>query len=597
MTKLTYFKDNPDLTLIETDNGLVTKWLRKSQSRLIQYTTYYYPISELDDVFKFFYMVQEPFETAPEVMEAYHKFQSKLDIIKQIKEGQVKDFSFTTPADFTGKLHPEQQEVVAQMLLIRKCLLAMEVGMGKTVVSLFTMLKIHEMTGAKCMIVCEAGQIHKPWLDTIFKFSTLKNILVIDGDADERLRKIAAGKADMNKHWLWMCSYETIRINMPDLPKEWDVLVLDEITKIKNVSTKNAKSLRGLSSKYTFGLSGTPIMNSYNDIYGIFKMLNPYLFTNKENFIERYLKVDYFGNPKGLLPGMEVEMNAKLYPWVRQLIKKDVGKDKPMHILTYPVPLTVAQQQELDEINAQIANGERSAFESGTALRQVCNMVSIVTEPMVIEGEFDKTGKPRVIRTLKYPLLPVDEATNKVQRLRELIHDIVDVKKKKVMVFSFFKEAINILVSEFKKNYKVDIVTGESKKGCAFPNIVDCDTCGRHRTCPNVKNKVFSFVQGKTQILFGSDSLSRAYSMYTCDTIINFDLPWSSGDLVQRMGRIDRDNNPVPEFFVYNIVTLGTIEERIIKIIERKEYESSKVFPKYKVGLSKLSGTIKVERI
>jgi superfamily II DNA/RNA helicase len=116
----------------------------------------------------------------------------------------------------------------------------------------------------------------------------------------------------------------------------------------------------------------------------------------------------------------------------------------------------------------------------------------------------------------------------------------------------------------------------------------------KYRYCNTVKKYISDFVDGNINVLFGTDSLSRAHNLPTCDSLINFDLPWDSATMEQRIGRIDRANNPAPELFVYNIVTLGTIEERIIRIIETKEKESDKVFPKYNVNLSQLSNTIRV---
>jgi len=471
-----------------------------------------------------------------------------------------------------------------------------------TLVSLFAILKLRETTNVSALIVCESNQIHKPWLDTLLKFTDIKDYLIVEGDADERAKKIAYGKAHPEKYWLWIVSYDTVRIEYENLPKQWTVMILDEITKVKNVSTDAFQALYELDATYKFGLSATPVMNTYFDLYGVMKTVNSNVFTNKQNFMDRYLDLDFFGNPKGLKTGMEEELKRKIYPWTIQLKKSDVGlgQDKPKEIVSLPIPLTELQKKELERIYGEIASGERTAFESGTILRQICNTLAIASEVVPVldrEGnpEVNSKGEPRTKSRLLYPDIPLPDSTNKIQALKDLIKQTVDVQKKKVVVFSFFKTAINLLEKELEGQYRVKTVTGDSARGCKYPSVVNCKDCPKYRYCKMLKKEIYEFVEGDVQILLGTDSLSRAHNLYTCDTIINFDLPWSSADLEQRMGRIDRGNNTAPVFFIYNLVTLGTIEERIIKIIETKQKEAGKVFPEYNVKLGKLSKTIQVK--
>jgi SNF2 family DNA or RNA helicase len=283
-----------------------------------------------------------------------------------------------------------------------------------------------------------------------------------------------------------------------------------------------------------------------------------------------------------------------------QVRKREVGQVKPKEFVTLPVPLMPLQQVELDRINNEIANGERTAFESGTVLRQICNTLRIVSEvkPILdVKGDpiYDAKGKVKTKSILRYPDIPMADSTNKVAVLKEIIKQKVVVEKKKVVVFSFFKTAVKLLEQELLKDYAVKTITGETARGCKFPKVVQCNKCPKYRYCKMIKKEIWEFVEGDVPVLLGTDSLSRAHNLYTCDTIINFDLPWSSADMEQRIGRIDRANNAAPKLYVINLVTLGTIEERIIRIIETKQKESDKVFPSYNVSLSRLSSTIKIK--
>lgn len=596
---------NPEFCKIITDNYLVNEWLPKSPSRVYfrLEKNWAYPITEILDIFEFANKIQEQVILDPFVEKKYIEFNTKLEIVKKLKNNEIKEFNLTKPNLFKSDLEEKyhyQYSIISQMLLMQKCLLVVSVGLGKTIISLYTILKLKELTDTKALIICESNQIHKPWVDTILKFTNLEDFLIIEGDSSERNRRIQQGIKNMDKYWCWIASYDTIKIEFKKFPKNWTVLLFDEITKIKNVSTDAFKSVAELDATYKFGLSATPIITNYYDLYGIMKTINSNIFTSKQNFSDRYLQLDIFNNPRGLKPGAEEEIKRKIYPWTVQLLKKDVMEVKPKEMISFSVPLTELQQKELNRIHQEIQNGDRTAFESGTILRQICNTLAIVSEvrPVLdINGNpvMDSRGKPKTKSHLLYPSIDIKDSTNKIEKLKEIIYQVVDLQKKKVVIFSFFKTAIELLEKILTQKYDLRVVTGESARGCKYPTITYCNNCPKYRYCKMIKKLIFDFVEGNVPILLGTDSLSRAHNLYTCDTIINFDLPWSSADLEQRIGRIDRSNNIAPKLYIYNLVTLGTIEERIIKIIETKERESDKVFPKYNVTLSKLSKTIRVE--
>lgn len=566
MTKLEA-TESRDLFKIITDNKLLLDTIKNSPSRIWKSGIFYYPIQEFQDVLKYIKLLNEPYEINPIVMQEIENFKLRLDILQKIKNDDLKDIDLSPPTGFKTELFERQKKIAARVLLMRKQLLALEVGMGKTVISLFVIFKLRQLCNIKALIICEANQIPKTWVNTILSFTDTKPV-VIEGNKEKRLEILNNVTKD---DWLFVASYETIRIT-PEIPKNWDIIVYDEITKVKNVSAKTSKALQELNAPYKIGLSGTPIKNSYLDLYGILKIINPYIFTTKANFIKRYIVLDFFKRPIGLQKNMEFEIIQKIDPWVVQQTKADVNIDKPIHIKTLSVDLVPLQIKELEKIKQAILTGEKNPFECQTTLRQICNTVKLLDE---------------------YKDLPIEETTNKMVVLKKLLNELVKEKSKKVLIFSFFKEAVELIYQELCNEYKVEVITGDTKKFCKFKEITNCFQCKEYKKCESIKRKIFDFVEGDYQILLGTDSLSRAHDIYTCDTIINFDLPWTDADLIQRIGRVDRgEKNKAPEFFVYNLATLGTIEEKIIKIIERKAKEGGKIFPKFSVKMKKLSATI-----
>lgn len=96
---------------------------------------------------------------------------------------------------------------------------------------------------------------------------------------------------DISKHEIEYINYEKISRDREFHKKSYDCIILDEVHKLKSLTSKISKIIRRVSSRatYVWGLTGTPMANFYDDIYVIFKNMSINEFDmNHNEFIERY---------------------------------------------------------------------------------------------------------------------------------------------------------------------------------------------------------------------------------------------------------------------------------------------------------------------
>lgn len=76
------------------------------------------------------------------------------------------------------------------------------------------------------------------------------------------------------KNQIFLCGYETWRVDSA-LPqaREFDLVILDEIQRIKNPDTQLARAVTGLRSPIRWGLSGTPLENRLEELLAVFSFL------------------------------------------------------------------------------------------------------------------------------------------------------------------------------------------------------------------------------------------------------------------------------------------------------------------------------------
>jgi SNF2 family DNA or RNA helicase len=70
-------------------------------------------------------------------------------------------------------------------------------------------------------------------------------------------------------------------------------------------------------------------------------------------------------------------------------------------------------------------------------------------------------------------------------------------------------------------------------------------------------------------LLLCSESGGEGRNLQFCNTLINFDIPWNPMAIEQRIGRIDRIGQ-TREVFVFNLITAGTIEDAMLRILDEK---------------------------
>ncbi len=75
--------------------------------------------------------------------------------------------------------------------------------------------------------------------------------------------------------------------------------------------------------------------------------------------------------------------------------------------------------------------------------------------------------------------------------------------------------------------------------------------------------------RGRAQVLIATEAGGEGINLQFCHHMINFDLPWNPMRVEQRIGRVHRLGQ-TEDVKIYNLCTLGTIEEYIISLLHEK---------------------------
>ena len=397
------------------------------------------------------------------------------------------------------ELYPHQKEGRDFLLKHKKACLFFEVGTGKT----YTALSAITMLPKNYRILIVAP---KRVLDMVWKTETA---------------------FDLSDRDVTYLNYEKISRDKTFTKNTWDCIVLDEVHKIKGRTTKVSRKFRLVCSKaeYVFGLTGTPVANSYADVYNIFKNMTINEFTESyDEFLAKY----YY------LKSLESSMGFPFYI--------------PIGVRTYKLP-------ELTE---------RIGKHSMTKLAKDCVELPTEVPPIVVNVPGMNTQRYKeiasgILKTESYTKTMLQlEAINKArQAANGYFYD--DYGKAVHFASNAKFEALKgILEDVFSESDKVIIVYYFKEDLETLKQLSDYTTTTDPADFPN------------KQILFLQFGQAEGLNLQYCNQMIFYTYDYSFLKYEQMCGRIYR-NGQKRQVTNYILVASKTIEEKIWKAIVTKQ--------------------------
>ena len=133
---------------------------------------------------------------------------------------------------------------------------------------------------------------------------------------------------------------------------------------------------------------------------------------------------------------------------------------------------------------------------------------------------------------------------SKFDELIKIINEVVNVNKKKIIVFALFKNTLKYLAIRLqKKGYAPAVIHGDIKERGEIIN--------KFKT------------ENSVNILLSSEVGSEGLDLQFCDALVNYDLPWNPMVVEQRIGRIDRFGQKSQIINIYNLIVKDSIQEEI----------------------------------
>ncbi len=467
-----------------------------------------------------------------------------------------KNFEFSEiPSDIKANMRPYQVEGVHWLerlrLMYLNGILADDMGLGKTLQAIVALTQHHKVINKPSLIVSPTSLLYN-WQEEIHKFNPKFKTIIIDGIPHQRKKLIS----NIDNFDIAITSYNLLQ---KDIDKYVDInfnyIVLDEAQHIKNRGTRNAKSVKLLTSNFKLILSGTPIENSLDELWSLFDFLMPKFLSSYDRFVEKYIRVSGDEQHRNL-----EYLRKKVAPFIMRRMKVDVLDDlPPISEITYHCQLTQLQKDLYKSYattakNELIKLVERDGFDKVqihvlatlTRLKQICCHPAIFAKESAEEGD-----------------------SAKYEMLLELVDTLIESNHRTV-IFSQYTKMLSIIRESFStQGIKFLYLDGGSKNRLDIVKQFNNDT--------SVQVFLVSLKAGGTGL-----------NLVGADTVIHYDMWWNpavENQATDRVYRIGQTQN----VSVYKLITLNTIEEKIVEMQKRKSGIVKKIVSSDDEIMSKLT--------
>lgn len=432
-----------------------------------------------------------------------------------------------------ARLFPYQTEGVAFLASRGRALLADDMGLGKTIQAITAASWLADHAGVKkVLVVCPASLKHQ-WAREIEKFTSYP-VQIIQGAVENRQVQYRADAL------FYIVNYELVLRDLTVIGESLkpDLLILDEAQRIKNWRTKIASTIKLISSRYVFVLTGTPLENRIEDLYSLLQVVDARVLGPLWRCLLDFHVTDERGKVIGYrnLSELRQRISSVMLRRNRSLVNDQLPERTEVRL---DIPMTDGQQELHDSAMSQagqLANIAKrrplTPSESNKLMaalqqaRMACNAAGLVDKVTV--------GSP------------------KLEELARLLEELCLQSSRKVVVFSQWA-----LMTEMVESLVRSLGLGCVRLYGGIPTHKRGELMDKFQQDDSI------------QVFISTDAGGVGLNLQSASALINLDMPWNPAVLDQRIARIHRLGQK-QKVQIFLLLAEHSYEQQVAKLVKSK---------------------------
>lgn len=427
------------------------------------------------------------------------------------------------------KLKPKQNEIVHFMLSRFSCLNNSQAGAGKTLVSLTAAQHcVNHSKTLQVLIVCPKAALSsfKKELNTKlnqpYSIYTATEYNVTEGS---RYHLFCYSKLSYLEEWIK--AHEGV-------PK---ILICDEAHKLNSTKTNTYKIMRGIRSQINivYSLTATPLMNDLTELYHVINFTVPGFLGSYAQFEKNYL----------------ITQVVNKYFYGRKVKKKEVVGHKNLDHLSKRLDSIILGNKNKYNLDFQYKSIYLSEEEIDSYIKCAEGLETDLGEEKALSARLHDLQK---VVDGSHPEFSKPYLSSKEKLLVTCISEIIQ-RNESVLIYTEYMDSFNRIVKvlESSKTYlnydRLHFINGSIKL--------------------NERVKIENDMP-KRSIVIITKAGTASINLQAANNLIFYNIPWSTGDTIQAIGRITRMDTEYDTQHVYFLEAIDTIDTYRRKTVESK---------------------------
>jgi SNF2 family DNA or RNA helicase len=322
---------------------------------------------------------------------------------------------------------------------------------------------------------------------------------------------------------------------------DWELVIIDEAHRVRNARSASGRLARDLRSRYLLLLTATPVENRLDDLFELVSLVSPGLLGTAAQFRRRH------GGTAAATDATSVRDIAGLRARTREVMvrhrRSEVALMLPQR-LAETIRVTPGDDERVlyAELAARVRQEGRGASPSRLlTLRSLARLAG--SSPAALAPGLEKIGWTELAE--RAAAVQPEKQRVLLGRIRRHLDS-----GEKVIVFTAFRRTLEDMA--------------RALAGADLPAAVYHGSLARGE-----KERAIAEFRDERPVLLTTESAGEGRNLQFCHAMINVDLPWNPMQIEQRLGRLHRIGQR-SDVVLANLVGRGTIEERILHVLESK---------------------------
>lgn len=436
-------------------------------------------------------------------------------------------------------------------------------GLGKTlqtITLMFTLLRSGPYSDniAKRVLIVTPSSLVGNWDKEIMKWLKDERIFtfIVDG------KKTVENFHQSQKIPIMIVSYEMFLKHSKQIENiKFDLMICDEGHRLKSAELKLNQALQKIDCERRVLLTGTPFQNCIQEFFTLINFVNPGILGSYQEFRSEYeLPILHSQQPTSTedqkleAEQKKLELNNIISKFIlrrtQDVIYSHLPKKQEIVVFIKPTK----NQQELTKTLISLYESSENLSRNIQALEMIIYLKKVCNHPHLLQTSTSNKARELEVFKAMFPDLINQQKSisynpnfsGKLRVLMDLLSEI-KMKNEKVVVVSYSTQTLDMLTTLCSKlDYKQIRLDGSTKSSERMKIVEQFN---------DPESETFVF-------LLSAKSGGVGLNLIGASRLIIFDMDWNPANDLQAAARIFREGQK-KNVFIYRLLTMGTIEEKI----------------------------------